>query len=223
MRRTGGTTREILAILVAVLASIALAGCGPTTVPSSSPSVVAPTVNPTVALGSAATSPSASPISSSGPFVQVDPALLSFIPIGGNGLIRTADPDTAATIASDANLEANASALMIAVYMPAPSSTSAAPAEDFAVTSVIRLRDPHADDAWFRAWRDSYDAAVCAQAGGVARNSETTIGSHTVFVGSCAAGSFTYHTRVADGAIVISINSVGPANVGRTVMERLAS
>lgn len=210
---------------MAVLASIALAGCGPTTVPSSSPSVVAPTVNPTVALGSAATSPSASPIGSSASSdpVQVDPSLLSFIPIGGNGLIRTADSDTAATIASDPNLAANASALMIAVYMPAPSSTSAAPAEDFAVTSVIRLRDPHADDAWFRAWRDSYDAAVCAQAGGVARNSETTIGSHTVFVGSCAAGSFTYHTRVADGAIVISINSVGPANVGRTVMERLAS
>jgi hypothetical protein len=111
---------------------------------------------------------------------------------------------------------------MIAIYMPEPSSMSAAPAEDFAVVSVIRLRDPHADDAWFRAWRDSYDAAVCAQAGGVKRNSETAIGTHTVFVGSCAGGSFTYHTRIADGAIVISINSVGPANLGRTVMEGLA-
>jgi hypothetical protein len=209
-----------------VLATIALDGCGSTTGPgpSTSPSIGAATVSPTVPLASAATSPSTSPGGSpgAGGSVQVDPGLLSFIPIGGNGLIRTADPDTAATIAADPNLGASASALMIAVYMPAPNSASAAPVEDFAVTSVIRLRDPHADDAWFRAWRDSYDAAVCAQAGGVVRNSETVIGSHTVFVGACAGGSFTDHTRIADGAIVISINSIGPANVGRTVMERLA-
>jgi len=228
LRRTGGATRAILVALV--LASIAFAGCGSTTVPSStsssSPRVVAPTVSPTIAVGSPASSPASpiGPIGSSGPgeIVQVDPGLLSFIPTGGNGLVQTPDPDTAASIATDPSLRANASALMIALYMPEPSSTSAAPGEDFAVVSVIRLRDPQADDAWFRAWRDSYDAAVCAQAGGVKRNSETTIGSHTVFVGSCAAGSFTYHTRVAGGAIVISINSVGPANLGRTVMERLA-
>jgi hypothetical protein len=219
-------------VLFAVVAvGVVVTGCGSTPGPSSSasPRVVAVTASPTIAPDSAGSS-SPVPTGSSGPIgssgssesVQVDPGLLSFIPVGGNGLIRTVDPDTAANIATDPSLKANASALMIAIYMPEPSSMSAAPAEDFAVVSVIRLRDPHADDAWFRAWRDSYDAAVCAQAGGVKRNSETAIGTHTVFVGSCAGGSFTYHTRIADGAIVISINSVGPANLGRTVMERLA-
>jgi hypothetical protein len=226
LSRTGATIRATLTVLI--LASVGLTGCGSTTGPSasSSPGVVAPTIVPASAAPSSPASPGGSSglvgPSGSGESVQVDPSLLSFIPIGGNGLIRTSDPDTAAGIATDPNLRANASALMIAIYMPVPNSASAAPAEDFAVVSVIRLRDPHADDAWFRAWRDSYDGAVCAQAGGVARNSETTIGSHTVFVGSCAGGSFTYHTRVAGGSIVISINSIGPANLGRTVMERLA-
>ena len=236
MREARGTTQAVLAILVfvgvVVLASVALAGCGSTTGPTASSSPVAPTpsLGPPAASSTAATTSSPGSNASGyavgsprpGETVQLDPDLLTFLPTGGNGLIRTADPTTAANIATDPNLRANASALMIAVYTPGAESMSAGPGEDFAVVSVIRLRDPKADELWFRGWRDSYDSAVCAQAGGVARNSETTIGSRTVFVGSCAAGSFTYHTRVADGAIVISINSIGPANLGRIVMERLA-
>lgn len=214
---------------VLALVSVGVAACGSSTSPS--PRVLAdPIASPTAASTTAsaaaasATASSTSPAGSSGEgsVVRVDPGLLSFLPIGGNGLNQTVDPDTAAQIAEDPTLRATASALIIATYMSAPTSASAAPAEDFAVVSVIRLRDPSADDAWFRDWRDSYDAAVCANAGGVSRNAQTDIGTHTVFIGSCAGGSFTYHTRLANGAIVISINSIGPANLGRTVMERLA-
>ena len=212
------------------LGSFTVAACGSNTSPS--PRVLPdPTASPSVASpATSAATPSASPSSPAGSAgspgdssaIRVDTSLLSFLPIGGNGLIQTVDPDTTAQIAQDPALRANASALIIATYLPAPTSASAAPAEDVAVVSVIRLRDPNADEAWFRDWRDSYDAAVCANAGGVSRNAQTDIGTHTVFVGSCAGGSFTYHTRLADGAIVISINSIGPANLGRTVMERLA-
>jgi hypothetical protein len=184
-----------------------------------------PTGSPTSA-ASAVASPSApaSPQGSGavGSAVQIDSSLLSFLPITGNGLIQTVDPETTAQIAEDPALRANASALMIATYLPAPTSASAPPPEDFAVVSVIRLREPGADEAWYRDWRDSYDAGACEPAGGVSRNSQTDIGTHTVYIGACAGGSFTYHTRISEGAIVISINSIGPANLGRTVMERLA-
>src|SRR5439155_16021753 len=98
LRRTGGATRAILVALV--LASIAFAGCGSTTVPSStsssSPRVVAPTVSPTIAVGSPASSPASpiGPLGSYGPgeIVQVDSGLLSFTPPGGNGLVQTPDP-----------------------------------------------------------------------------------------------------------------------------------
>ena len=139
-------------------------------------------------------------------------------------MIRTPEPDTARDVARDPDLGANASGLMIATYVPVPESGSAGPTDggDIAVVSVVRLRDPSADDAWFRAWRESYDEAACANAGGVARNSQTDIAGRTVFIGGCAGGSFTYHTRVANGAIVVSITSIGPRRVGETVMERLA-
>ena len=153
---------------------------------------------------------------------MVDPSLLSFIPIGGHGLIQTTDPDTTLQVAHDPDLAANASGLMIASYIPDPTKASGAPGDDIAVVSVVRLRDPAADDTWFRAWRASYDAGACANAGGLARTSQIDIGSHTVFIGACSGGSFTYHTRLSNGAIVISINSIGPLRIGETIMERLA-
>lgn len=153
--------------------------------------------------------------------VTVDPALLSFIPISGHGLIQMTDPDTTLQVAQDPDLIANATGLMIASYIPDRTFSSGAPGEDIAVVSVVRLRDPAADDVWFRGWRDSYDKAACANASGVARNSQVEIGTHTVFIGACQGGSFTYHTRLSSGAIVVSITSVGGLHLGETIMERL--
>ena len=209
------------------LAFVAIAACG------SGPSAPTPRVLPdlsTAATASAAVPPSAaasgagassagSPVA--GGAVAVDPSLLSFVPIGGNGLVQSVDPDTTAQVAADPALRANATGLIIAVYTIAATASSAA-GSDIAVVSVVRLRDPSFGDDWFRDWRDSYDRSACANAGGVVRNAETEIATHQVFIGSCAGGSFTYHTRVADGAIVISITAVGPGHLGETIMERLA-
>jgi hypothetical protein len=156
--------------------------------------------------------------------VVADPTLLALVPV--DGIRLTFDPATTSRVAADPTLAASASALAIAVATPdgelIPGS-SAAPGLDLAVVSVIRLRDPSADDAWFRDWRDSYDEASCANAGGVVRRAETTIGGATVFVGTCAGGSFTYHARVDGGAAVVSLTSVGPSQLGRTIMEGLGS
>lgn len=216
--------RRPLRATIAILgiAAVAVAAC------SSGPSGPTPRVLPDLTAGptasTAATTPAITPSPAGSPeaVVVVDRGLLSYLPITGQGLVLAVDPDTAAQVAQDPSLRANASALIIAMYTPTPGSTSAAPADDLAVVSVVRLRDPSVGEAWFRDWRDSYDAAACANAGGVARNAEAVIGGHTVFIGSCAGGSFTYHTRVAAGAIVISATSVGPARLGETVMERLA-
>lgn len=92
---------------------------------------------------------------------------------------------------------------------------------DIAIASVVELRDPTADDEWFRQWRDSYDTAACGPAGGVARHAEAEIGGRVVFIASCAGGAFTYHTRLRDGTIVVSITSVGPGRPGETIMAGL--
>jgi hypothetical protein len=224
-RRDGADLGARAAAIVLAVVSAAVVACG-----SSGPTArVLP--DPIASASAAAsgppatTSPGPSTIlgqSPAGGDVLVDQGLLSFIPIGGHGLIQSVDPDTTAQVAQDPDLRANASGLMIAMYTAVPTSASAAPTDDIAVVSVIRLRDPSANDDWFRAWRDSYDNAACANAGGVTRNSQTDVGTHTVFVGACSGGSFTYHTRLADGAIVVSITSVGSLRLGETIIERLA-
>jgi hypothetical protein len=148
--------------------------------------------------------------------------LLDLVPRGG--ITLTYDPDTTASVAAEPTLAISATGLAIgfATAAAGPSPPSAGPGGDLAVVSVIRLRDPSVDEAWFRDWRDSYDDAACANAGGVTRHAESVVGQTTVFVGSCAGGSFTYHARVDGGAAVISLTSIGPANLGKLIMEGLA-
>lgn len=154
--------------------------------------------------------------------VDVDRTLLNVVPISGNGLIQAYDPDTSAQVADDAALRTSASAVAIAVYTLSAPDPSAAPGDDLAVVSIVRLRDPSVGDEWFRDWRDTYDEAACANAGGVDRHAETQINGRTVFVGGCAGGVFTYHTRLEDQGVVVSITSIGAAKVGETVLQRIA-
>jgi hypothetical protein len=158
-----------------------------------------------------------------GAHVAADPTLLALVPQAG--ITLTYDPATTAGVAADPSLAASASQLAIGLATPAATASSAAsagPGGDLAVVSVIRLRDPSVDETWFRDWRDSYDDASCANAGGVVRRAETVVGQSTVYIGSCAGGSFTYHARVDGGSAVISLTSIGPANLGQMIMAGLA-
>ena len=198
-----------------------LAGCG---IATPSGSVAPASVPPPSASPSATTSPAtARAPSASGPAVIPDETLLDLLPAAGFTI--TYDPETTAQVAADPSLAVSVRALAIALAMPAGEVTpgsSLAPGADLAVVSVIRLRDPSVDETWFRDWRDSYDEAACANAGGFGRRAETVIGGRTVFSGSCAGGSFTYHVRVDDDAVVISLTSIGPGRIGQSIMERLA-
>jgi hypothetical protein len=201
--------------LLAVLAALAaLAACS-----DPAPTGGAPSQSPSQAIGfvaspPASTAPSATATPSTGLAVEADPGLFTVIGGSSDGLNFVFDPDTTARVAADPDLARNAVGVAIGLY----TVTGQQPVQDFAIVSVVRLRDPSVGDDWFRSYRDSYDEAACAQAGGVARNSEATIGTNLVFIGGCAGGAFTYHVRLQPRGIVVSITAAGPARLG----ERLA-
>lgn len=205
-------------IVVGLTTTLLIAACG--SVPPSVP--VGPT-NAPATLPPPASSPAPTSAPASLAAVVPDPTLLDILPIGGDGLILTYDPDTTARIAADPGLAADASGLAVGLAtLGRAAGRTAGPLDDLAVVSVARLRDPAASEEWFRDWRDTYDTAACAQAGGVARRAESTINGRTVFIGSCAGGAFTYHVRTDDGATVISITSIGARRVGEAILRRLA-
>lgn len=171
-----------------------------TSLPTASPSVASP--GPSVSIGPAAS-------------VEADPGLFAVIGgDSGDGLDFRYDPETTATVAADPGLARDAAGLAIGLY----TVRGQQPVVDFVIASIVRLRNPAADDKWFRSWRDTYDQAACAQAGGVARHAQTPMNGRTVFIGGCTGGAFTYHVRLERG-IVVSLTAVGPGRLG----DRLAA
>jgi hypothetical protein len=217
--------RAIALVLAGAALPVALAACG-SPAPSGAVSSVgsaspAPSTRPTSAGVSPA--PSAGTGSSpaaagSGAPIAADPTLLDGLPVAAAGLQLVYDADTTASLTSDPNLAHDAAAIATGLATPAG---QASPAE-FVIVNAVRLRDPSLDEEWFRAWRDSYDKAACEQAGGVTGHAETEIQKRTVFIGSCANGVYTYHTRLGNGGIVLSLTSIGPSRLGEKLLQQLA-
>jgi hypothetical protein len=206
------TGSRALAVLVAGLL-VTLGGCGgpapsASSWPSAPPTAV---VSPAPSASPATAGPSNS--TPAGSSIESDPGLFAFIGGTAGALNFQYDPDTTAQVAADPGLAGNVSGLAIGLYtMPGQQ-----PVADFAIVSVLHLRDPSVGPDWFRSYRDTYDAAACAQAGGIDRHSETTIGANDVFIGACAGGAFTYHVRLEARAIVVSITAAGPARLGERI------
>ena len=201
---------------VACAALLALAACG-SSPPGPTPSMDIATASPMPPSSPPAVAPSQP---TAGASVAADPGLLDVLPRTTDRLTRSYDAETTRRVAGDPSLAEDAVGLAIALYTS--TGGPSASGQDIAIASVVNLRDPAADDAWFRQWRDSYDTAACGQAGGVARHAEAEIGGRVVFIGSCAGGAFTHHTRLRDGALVVSVTSVGPGRPGESVMAGLS-
>jgi hypothetical protein len=209
------------AILVA-LAAVACGNTGPTPSPSAPVATVAP---PSVAATSSpAASPAASPTSGStssgsapgsGSPVAAEPALLDLLRSGVAQLTMTYDPDTTGSVRSDPSVARDARSIAIGLATPAGQASP----EEFVIANVVRLKDPSRDEEWFRSWRDTYDEAACQQAGGVQGNAETKIGEQTVFIGSCLNGVLTYHVRLENGGVVVSLTSIGPSRLGERLLR----
>jgi hypothetical protein len=155
-------------------------------------------------------------VSASNSGVVVDPALLEVLPAEIDGIERRADAESAAEIAATPELASDVRAMAVAIYV-GPLATDAA--GDYAVATVVRLQDGVFDEAWFRAWRDSFDAGVCEQAGGVeAGRSELEIEGRTVHRSRCAGGVVIHHVHLADEGVLVSVQGSGPADLGRRVV-----
>lgn len=164
---------------------------------------------PTVAPAATTTGPSG---------VVVDPSLLDLLPPDLDGVPLIPDADTAAEIAADGSIAPFVSAIALAAaFGPIATDTPA----DYVVVTVARLKPGTFGDLFFRGWRDTFDAAVCQQAGGVDGHAETDIAGHHIYIGTCAGGVHTYHVHLPASDVIVSMQGVGEGRYGERVMAGL--
>ena len=133
--------------------------------------------------------------------LRYDESLLEILPAELDGLPVTSAPEAAADIGSDPDLVRAGERLALGLVVD--------PAGELAVAAVIALRPGVFSEAFWRDWRDSYDAGACAQAGGGRGNAEATMGGRLVHIGTCEGGARTYHVRLEGRNVLVSITAIG--------------
>jgi hypothetical protein len=185
-----------------------VAACGSTT----------PTPDRSPDAGSGAPAASSEPGTTAGDDAVVDATLLDVLPAAIEGFPMTADDETAGEIAADPTTDPAVRRIAVGVFVDPSDPVEA----DLAVVSVVALRPGTFDDAWFRSWRETYDAAACEVAEGVSPGSaEATIAGHRTFIGKCRGGVHTYHVHLADPDRLIAITSLGTGRFGEQVVAGL--
>ena len=150
--------------------------------------------------------------------MSVDPALLDVLPHAVGGVPLQADQATAAEVAGEPSIAPFVSSLAIASAFGPPASEALG---DYVVVTVARVKPGLFGDLFFQGWRDTFDEAVCQQAGGVQGNVETDIGGRHTFIGTCAGGINTYHVHLPDQDVIVSMQGGGPKRFGERVVEGL--
>jgi hypothetical protein len=180
------------------------------------PSPTTPAATPAPSPTPAAASPT--DVLSPGAAVAVDPALLELLPDAVAGAPLEPDEATAAEIAREPSIAPFVSALAIAAaFRPQRTDTVG----DYVVVTVARVKPGLFGDLFYRGWRDTFDAAVCEQAGGVAGHAEAEIAGRQTFIGTCAGGVQTYHVHLPDQDVIVSMQAVGDGRFGERVVEGL--
>lgn len=142
------------------------------------------------------------------------------LPAAIDGVALEPDAATAAQIAGDPSLAGSAQAIAVALAISPGTSSSG---DDLAIVSVIRLRPGVFSDAWYQAWRATYDEGACEVAGGVSGSpSQVSIAGRTAYVGTCAGDARTYHVHLADPTVIVSITAAGGRRFGELVVAALA-
>jgi hypothetical protein len=195
-----------LAVAVVLAATLGMA-CNASP-PTAAPGTRSPSPLPTVA--SSPPSPSAAATEHS----LLDPSLLDHLPAAVDGLPVQRNAASDAIVLSDPTVLAYADAAITGLAVdPA--------AGEFVHATVVHLRPGVFGDGFFRAWRDTFDGAVCSQAGGVRGHAEATIGGHQTFIDSCQEGVRTYHLWLARSGLLVSISSVGKRLLGEKLVSGL--
>lgn len=196
-----------------VLVAVAWMALGCAQVAPTAPST--PAATPPVPSGRDTQGPATAPgttAPSIGGQATVDGALLDVLPPDVDGSTLQVDAETAAGIAADPALAEDIEALGVGLY---------AGEADYAVVTVTRLRPGVVSDPWFRDWRDTFDAGVCAQAGGIDGHAEAVIGGRTTFIGTCVGGIRTYHVHLAGPDRIVSLQALGDARYGELIVAGL--
>jgi hypothetical protein len=199
--------------------AMALLGCGSPAPSPGGPSgvVSSPSHAPSSSVGQPPSDANGSPAASGGSIV-VDDGLLALLPTQVDGVPLTPDAETAAELAADTALSTALTSVAVATaFGPVASDGSA----DYVVVTVVRLQPRTFSDGFFRDWRDSFDGAVCEQAGGVQGHAEAKIGEHPTWIGTCAGGTHTYHAVLQDDTVLVSLQGSGEGRFGEQVIAGL--
>jgi hypothetical protein len=197
-------------VIVGVVVVLTIAACGSTLSPRptllTNPSL-APSSLPTASPDSS--EPSALALASP---IPVDVGLLDRLPASVDGLNRHTEASVDATIARDPGLAKIAVSFATALY--ADPATG-----EFAYVSLVRPTQALPAEA-YRDYRDTFDEAACAQAGGRSGTATATFGGHKVEIGSCAGGVLTYHALLEDG-VILAVSALGERRLGEKVVLSL--
>ena len=197
------------------VAAFLVLGCIP---PRPSPSP-APTEPPATAPPSPTTPATEGPSSSAATGangVAVDGSLLDVLPSDIAGVPVQPDLETAADIAREGSIAPFVSALALATVFGPPATDGQT---DYVVVTVAKLRPGTFSDTFFRGWRDTFDAAVCQQAGGVTGNAESDIGGRHTYIGTCSGGVHTYHVHLGTRDLIVSMQGAGPGGWPEQVVQ----
>lgn len=213
---------------VFVLAAFLAGGCGtPPPVPAASPSAAGATPGPTVATPGAtrpATTPEPTPTLEPGatpgrtatpeptptlPAI-VDRSLLAVLPeeVAGSPVEEDVDGERAFGADPGGTVRRYAAAVV------------GDAGENIAAASIAVV-DPADMAAFFPAWRADYDEAACEANEGVGGMATAIVGGRTVESTTCVGDVRLYHLRLRDDALLVSITSIGPDDLGLKLIEGL--
>jgi hypothetical protein len=146
--------------------------------------------------------------------VAIDPELLKVLPPTVAGLPVQESPEGDQGAEDEPVLAKIATSAVGAVVVDTGSA-------DLANAFVVRLKPGGLTDSGFRDWRDTYDQGVCGSSTAIVGHAETTIAGRTVFIGTCSAGSRTYHVWIKDKNLLITVFSIGARNLGELLIAGL--
>ena len=86
---------------------------------------------------------------------------------------------------------------------------------------VVQLSPGVFNDGFFRNWRDTYDEAACAAAGGVDGHAEAVIGGRETRDRDVRGRRRTYHIHLAARDLLVSITAAGERRFGELVVAGL--
>jgi hypothetical protein len=192
---------------VALLAAVLLAACSPGATLAPSAAV------PSASLGPAGVGPPETVAPGQTPLVRIDPSLLGVLPQEVDGLSVLENSE------AEADAQANGTLATLSDGMVGALAIDPATA-DFVLADVVRVRPTAMTDAVFMAWRDSFDAGVCADSG-VTGHAQQTMNGLTVYVGTCGNAIHTYHTWIASKNLLVTASAGGKRQLGPLLFQGL--